>query len=173
MAAFHSMQGRIQPMWPSPPLPWVLFLSMSFLLLVFFTLVPLFIYFSVTSAQAQSSVTLCALVPCLDLSSLLALPYAQPSDSIQSGAWRCCLQIDHSHTSVFSVNSLWGIHTYMSHCWVSVLSYMYLKLRWQDALTARPSHALHSYFRNVPYTCSHGFHCHSTYTLCSSKIIIV
>lgn len=75
MAAFHSMQGRIQPMWPSPPLPWVLFLSMSFLLLVFFTLVPLFIYyFSVTSAQAQSSVTLCVLVPCLDLSSLLALP---------------------------------------------------------------------------------------------------
>lgn len=44
MAAFHSMQGRIQPMWPSPPLPWVLFLSMFFLLLVFFTLVPLFIY---------------------------------------------------------------------------------------------------------------------------------
>lgn len=84
-----------------------------------------FIFFSVTSAQSQSSVTLCALVPCLDLSSLLALPYSQPSDSVKSGAWRCCLQTDHSHTSVFSVNSFLGIHIYISHCWVSVLSYMY------------------------------------------------
>lgn len=124
MAVFHSMQGRIQPMWPSPPLLWVLFLSMFFLLLVFFTLVPLF-FFSVTSAQSQSSVTLCALVPCLDLSSLLALPYSQPSDSVKSGAWRCCLQTDHSYTSVFSVNSLLGIRIYISHCWVSVLSYKY------------------------------------------------
>lgn len=169
MAVFHSIQGRIQPMWPSPPLLWVLFLSMFFS--TPFLHLGAFIFFSHLCSLSVTCVLYCHVltsVPCLFYHNLnpmtpLSLGPVMLTDwSLPHFCLQCELSLGNSYLHI----------SLLSFCLI-IHAKKYLKLRWQDALTARPSHALQSYSRNVPYTCSHGVHSHPTYILCSSKIIIV